>query len=169
MSDRDIQDICKQTVDHFKSSDPNVVCQMANYLFPQGRVVSGHIKALDHLAQLATSKGALKAQKVAVSGAFHTPLMQSASDNLKKALSTVKLNKPRIPVYSNVDAKAHSDPEVIKSILAMQVTSPVQWETTLGDLLENGLQESYELGPGKVVAGIMKRIDRKHKVNSITV
>merc|ERR1712176_424355 len=86
-----------------------------------------------------------------------------------EAKAKPEINVPRIPVYSNVDAKAHSDPEVIKSILAMQVTSPVQWETTLGGLLEGGLESSYELGPGKVIAGIMKRVDRKHGVNSITV
>lgn len=161
LSDRDIQDICKQTVDHFKSKDPSVICQMANYLFPQGRVVSGHIKALDHLAQLATSKGALKAQKVAVSGAFHTPLMQSASDNLEKALSTVKLNKPRIPVYSNVTAKPFPEEEAeIKKLLMRQLVEPVQWESLAKELISQGKNSLHELGPGQQIKAMVKRIDQ---------
>ena len=79
LADKDVEPLCDQTKSHFAKSNDTVVCQMANFLFPSGRVVSGHIKALDHLAKLATAKGALKAQKVAVSGAFHTPLMQVSS------------------------------------------------------------------------------------------
>lgn len=144
--------------------------QIANFLCNGNYAVSGTTKAVEVLE--AKAKPDFKARmtvRLAVAGAFHTKYMDSAVSKLEEILSQTEIKAPRIPVYSNVDAKAHSDPEVIKSILAMQVTSPVQWETTLGDLLENGLQESYELGPGKVVAGIMKRIDRKHKVNSVTV
>jgi len=124
-------------------------------------VVSGHIKALDHLAQLATSKGALKAQKVAVSGAFHTPLMQSASDNLKKALSTVKLNKPRIPVYSNVTAKPFpEEEEEIKELLMRQLVEPVQWESLAKELISKGKNSLHELGPGQQIKAMVKRIDQ---------
>jgi len=161
LSDKDVKDICEQTVQHFSKSGQTVVCQMANYLFPQGRVVSGHNKALEHLAKLATSKGALKAQQVAVSGAFHTPLMQSASDNLSKALATVKLNKPRIPVYSNVTAKAFPEDEgQIKELLMRQLVEPVQWESLVKSLITNGKTSLHELGPGQQIKAMVKRIDQ---------
>merc|ERR1719387_1027725 len=132
--------------------------QIANFLCNGNYAVSGTVKAIEELEARMTVR-------LAVAGAFHTKYMDSAVGKLQEVLSQAEIKAPRIPVFSNVDAKPHSDPEVIKSILAMQVTSPVQWETTLGGLLEGGLETSYELGPGKVVAGIMKRIDRKHGGN----
>jgi len=161
LADKDVKAICEQTVAHFKKQgDSSVVCQMANYLFPQGRVVSGHNKALDHLATLATAKGALKAQRVAVSGAFHTPLMQSASDNLSKALAGVSLNKPRIPVYSNVTAGPFPEDEAeIKKLLMRQLTEPVQWESLVKALISNGKTSLHELGPGQQIKAMVKRID----------
>jgi len=163
LADSAVEEICKQTRDHFKAQgDAAVVCQMANYLFPQGRVVSGHNKALDHLAKLATSKGALKAQRVAVSGAFHTPLMQSASDNLEKALAGVKLNKPRIPVYSNVTASPFPDDEAeIKKILMRQLVEPVQWESLIKSVISSGKTSLHELGPGQQIKAMVKRIDQQ--------
>jgi len=161
LADKDVASLCDQTVSHFAKSGDTVVCQMANYLFPQGRVVSGHIKALDHLAKLATAKGALKAQKVAVSGAFHTPLMQSASDNLEKVLSTVNLNKPRIPVYSNVTASPFPEDEAeIKKLLMRQLTEPVQWEKLVKALISSGKKNLHELGPGQQIKAMVKRIDQ---------
>ena len=96
-----------------------------------------------------------------VAGAFHTDFMAPAVSTLEEVLKEVEVSKPRIPVISNVDAKAHSDPAVIKSILTKQVTAPVQWETIMTDLNEAGYEEGYELGPGKVLSGIMKRINKK--------
>merc|ERR1719258_1025319 len=91
--------------------------------------------------------GARMAVKLAVAGAFHTDFMSPAVKNLEEVLSTVEVKKPRIPVISNVDAKAHSDPAVIKEILTKQVTAPVQWETIMKDLVESGYESGYELGP----------------------
>jgi len=105
---------------------------------------------------------------LAVAGAFHTKYMAPAVDKLKEALEGTTFSEPRIPVVSNVDAKPHSDPDTIKGLLAQQVTSPVQWETTLQQLLERGVTQSYEIGPNKVIAGIMKRIDKKHPVTNVT-
>jgi len=102
-----------------------------------------------------------------VAGAFHTVYMQPAVEKLQEALAATALVAPRIPVISNVDAQPHSDPAVIKQILARQVTSPVQWETTVKTLLEKGTTKSYEVGPGKVIAGIVKRIDKKAEVESV--
>lgn len=106
----------------------------ANFLF---FVITGTVKAIEVLE--AKAKPEFKARmtvRLAVAGAFHTQYMNSAVETLSEVLSQTEIKAPRIPVYSNVDAKPHSDPEVIKSILAMQVTSPVQWETTLGGLLK---------------------------------
>merc|ERR1719405_149770 len=101
------------------------------------------------------------AVKLAVAGAFHTDFMAPAVANLEEVLEGVEVVKPKIPVVSNVDAKAHSDPAVIKEILTKQVTAPVQWETIMTDLVASGYESGYELGPGKVLAGIMKRVDKK--------
>ena len=86
-----------------------------------------------------------------------------------QVLKGIEVTKPRIPVISNVDAKPHSDPAVIKEILTQQVTAPVQWETIMTEIVSNGLEEGYELGPGKVLAGIMKRVDKKAKITNIEV
>lgn len=91
------------------------------------------------------------------------------SPQLADVLKDVDIKKPRIPVISNVDAKPHSDPEVIKKILTTQVTNPVLWENTMASILERGFEEGFELGPGKVVAGIMKRIDKKAGIVNISV
>merc|ERR1719258_282725 len=88
---------------------------------------------------------------------------------LEEVLASVEVKKPRIPVISNVDAKAHSDPAVIKEILTKQVTAPVQWETIMGNLVEKGFDSAYELGPGKVLSGIMKRVDKKKVLTNIEV
>ena len=100
------------------------------------------------------------AVKLAVAGAFHTDFMAPAVSKLEEVLKEVEVSKPRIPVISNVDAKAHSDPAVIKDILTKQVTAPVQWETIMKDLVASGYEAGYELGPGKVLSGIMKRVDK---------
>jgi len=90
------------------------------------------------------------AVQLAVAGAFHTDFMAPAVEALSEVLETVEISKPRIPVVSNVDAKAHSDPAVIKEILKMQVTAPVQWETTMTNMVEADFEKGFELGPGKV-------------------
>nr|GMD61213.1 Polyketide-type polyunsaturated fatty acid synthase [Ipomoea batatas] len=93
--------------------------------------------------------------------------MASSRERLEAALAATELRTPRIPVISNVDAQPHSDPETIKKILARQVTSPVQWETTVKTLLTKGLNKSYELGPGKVIAGIVKRVNKGADIENI--
>jgi [acyl-carrier-protein] S-malonyltransferase len=103
----------------------------------------------------------MKAIPLAVAGAFHTPIMNSAVERLATALSDVKISKPGIPVVSNVDAVPHDDPEEIRQILIRQVVSPVRWEDSMRYLLEQGYDQFHELGPGRVLRGLMKRIDRK--------
>merc|ERR1740121_931934 len=120
------------------------------------------MEAVDKVVEIAKPEfKARMAVKLAVAGAFHTDFMAPAVPALEEVLKTVEVKKPRIPVISNVDAKAHSDPAVIKDILTKQVTSPVQLETIMTDLFAKGFERGYELGPGKVLSGIMKRIDKK--------
>merc|ERR1711966_376802 len=104
---------------------------------------------------------------LSVAGAFHTDFMSPAVAELTEVLDSVTINKPRIPVISNVDAMPHSDPAVIKEILTKQVTSPVLWENTVASMMERGYEQGYELGPGKVVAGIVKRINKTAKLTNI--
>lgn len=143
--------------------------RIANFLCNGNYAVSGGIEGCEAVEKLAKSFKARMTVRLAVAGAFHTSYMQPAVEKLQEALAGTTIVEPRIPVISNVDALPHSDPDTIKAILARQVTSPVQWETTLKTLLDKGLQESYEIGPNKVIAGIMKRIDKTHSLTNITV
>jgi [acyl-carrier-protein] S-malonyltransferase len=142
--------------------------QIANYLCTGNYAVSGAKTACAKVAEIA--KPDFKARMtvpLSVAGAFHTDFMSPAVDELKAVLDTVTINKPRIPVISNVDAAPHSDPAVIKEILTKQVTSPVLWENTVAAMMERGYEQGYELGPGKVVAGIVKRINKGAKLENI--
>jgi [acyl-carrier-protein] S-malonyltransferase len=137
------------------------VLQIANYLCPGNIVVSGHKAACERVADMATKAGAMKTIPLAVAGAFHTSLMQPAVDRLAKALAGVAMQPPRIPVIGNVDATAHSDPEEIRELLTRQVVSPVLWEDSQRKLLAEGCSPFWEVGPGRVLRGLLKRIDRK--------
>lgn len=142
--------------------------RIANYLCPGNYAVSGGVAGIEAVERLA--KPQFKARmtvRLAVAGAFHTDYMAPAVAKLAAALAATPLAKPRIPVVSNVDAKPHSDPAVIRQLLARQVTAPVQWEATLNTLLAKGLQEGVEVGPGKVIAGIMKRISKDAKMTNV--
>lgn len=137
------------------------VLQIANYLCPGNIVVSGHKAACERVADMATKAGAMKTIPLAVAGAFHTSIMQPAVDRLAKALAGVAMQPPRIPVICNVDAIAHSDPEEIRELLTRQVVSPVLWEDSQRKLLTDGCSPFWEVGPGRVLRGLLKRIDRK--------
>ncbi len=135
--------------------------QVANLLCPGNIAVSGTKAACARVAEMAPTAGAMKAIPLAVAGAFHTPIMQPAVARLQAVLAGATLRKPRIPVISNVDAKAHDDPEEIRRLLVQQVVNPVLWEDSLRALLALGCDEFYEVGPGRVLRGLLKRIDRK--------
>ena len=147
-----VQEICDQA-----SSAGQI--QIANFLCPGNTVVSGDQAACDKAAEIAQESG--RAIPLSVAGAFHTPIMQPAVEELKAALGDVEITSPRIPVISNVDAQSHSDPAEIKELLVQQVVSPVKWEESIRVLLNDGYEEFYEIGPGKVLTGLMKRISRK--------
>jgi len=144
--------------------------QIANFLCPGNYACSGSVTAVDKVMEIAKPEfKARMAVKLAVAGAFHTDYMKPAVETLEGVLKEVVVSKPRIPVISNVDAKPHSDPEVIKSILTKQVTAPVQWETIMTEMVGNGFEQGYELGPGKVLSGIMKRISKTAPIENIEV
>lgn len=143
------------------------VLEIANYLCPGNIVCSGDTSACERLAALADAAGAMKVIPLAVAGAFHTSLMGAAVDRLAAVLSEVELKSPTIPVVSNVDAKPHTDPTEIKDLLAKQVVSPVRWEDSVRSMLASGVEQFYEIGTGKVLRGLMKRIDRKFPFENI--
>jgi [acyl-carrier-protein] S-malonyltransferase len=160
-----VADLCEMA-----SSKSGSKIQIANYLCNGNYAVSGASQACQAVTELA--KPEFKARmtvKLAVAGAFHTNFMEPAVEALKSVLDTVEIQKPRIPVISNVDAKPHSDPAIIKQLLATQVTSPVLWENTMELVLSRGFEQAYELGPGKVTAGILKRFDKGATITNIEV
>ena len=148
-------DVCKELGD-------DKAVQIANYLCNGNYAVSGSIPGIEKVQEVAKPNyKARMAVRLAVAGAFHTDYMSPATEALTAALAETPVSAPRIPVLSNVDAEPHSDPETIKAILAKQVTSPVKWENTMQTLLDRGLESAYEIGPGKVCAGIMKRVSKE--------
>lgn len=160
MLDRDkVQAICDEA-----SAVGQVL--IANYLCPGNLVISGEKPAVAKAVELAEAAGG-KTVTLAVAGAFHTSIMQPADQKLADALASVALRKPRIPVVSNVDAAVHWEPEEIRQLLVQQVVNPVRWEDSIRWLLTQGVTEFTEVGPGKVLAGLLKRIDRKSKCENI--
>jgi [acyl-carrier-protein] S-malonyltransferase len=134
---------------------------LANLLCPGNIAVSGDKAAIEEVEKLAPEAGAMKAIRLAVAGAFHTEIMKPADQKLAAALQSVELKSARIPVWSNVDAQPHTVPEDFRALLVRQVLSPVQWEKTMRNLLAQGVSRFYEIGPGRVLAGLLKRVDRK--------
>lgn len=139
---------------------------IANYLCPGNIVVSGENVACERAAELAQQAGG-RAVPLAVAGAFHTAIMEPADERLAEVLVGVPLTKPEIPVVSNVDAASHDDPDEIREFLVRQVVSPVLWEDSLRVMLDGGVDEFYEIGPGRVLRGLLRRIDRKVSCETI--
>jgi [acyl-carrier-protein] S-malonyltransferase len=140
---------------------------VANLLCPGNIVVSGTRAACDEAERLASEMGG-KAVRLAVAGAFHTDIMKPADEALARALETVAIRSPRIPVWSNVDARPHTDPSEIRQLLIRQVLQPVLWEQTLRNLLAAGVDRFYEIGPGRVLAGLLKRVQRKAECQNVS-
>ena len=133
----------------------------ANLLCPGNIAISGHLAALERAEKIATDAGAMKAIRLAVAGAFHTTIMQPAVEELRTALGSIDFKPTRVPVISNVDAQPHSAPEEFLDLLPKQVIEPVQWEASLRAMLDEGVTDFLEVGTGKVLAGTLKRINRK--------
>jgi len=144
------------------------ILQIANRLCPGNIAISGHASACERAAELAPERGAMKAVPLAVAGAFHTELMRPAVEKLTQALAEVPMQSPRIPVVSNVDARPHSDPEEMRQLLIRQVVSQVLWEDSMRYLLDEGAQHFYEIGPGRVLRGLLRRISRKMPCDNVS-
>ncbi len=143
------------------------VLQIANLLCPGNTAISGHLKSLDAAEAKSAEAGAMKFIRLAVAGAFHTSLMQSAVEKLRQGIEAAKLADPCAAVYCNVDAQAHAHANEFPELLTQQVVSPVLWEQTLRNLIAAGVEQFYEIGAGRVLAGTLKRIDRKIPCESI--
>jgi [acyl-carrier-protein] S-malonyltransferase len=141
--------------------------RLANYLCPGNLVVSGEVEGCAEVEKLGEAGGG-RTVRLAVAGAFHTPLMQPAVETLAGALSAVSLTPLRVPVWANVSATAYTGTEEIKTSLARQVVEPVRWEQTMRGLLEQGIDRFYEIGPGRVLAGLLKRIARKVECRNVS-
>ena len=145
------------------------ILKIANLLCPANIVISGSLGACERAAEMAQSFGAMKAVPLAVAGAFHTEIMRPADQRCAAALADVPMQKPRIPVISNVDALPHDDPEVIRQILVRQILQPVRWEDSMRYLVAQGFDQFYEVGPGRVLRGLLRRIDRSVSCQSVDV
>jgi [acyl-carrier-protein] S-malonyltransferase len=145
------------------------ILEIANLLCPGNIVISGTNDACERAAEMAQPLGAMKAVPLAVAGAFHTKIMQPAVERLEQALSVVPMHKPRIPVISNYDAKPHDDPEEIRRLLMCQVLNPVLWEDSIRYLIGQGFSQFYEVGPGRVLRGLLRRIDRSVSCQCVEV
>ena len=136
------------------------VLEVANVLCPGNVVVSGAEAACRRLEEAAAAAGAMKCVRLEVAGAFHTVLMQEAVEKLAAALAETTILSPRIPVVSNVAARPHADPDEIRGLLARQVCGVVEWHASMSYLLSTGVRTVCEVGPGRVLRGLLKRIDR---------
>jgi len=143
--------------------------EIANLLCPGNVVISGTVAACERAAEAARPFGALKAVPLAVAGAFHTEIMHPADQRLAEALADVPMYEPKMPVVSNVDARPHQDPEEIRDLLIRQVLCPVRWEDSMRYLLGEGFDEFFEVGPGRVLRGLLRRIERSAVCQSVDV
>ena len=147
-----------------KAGDSGAI-QIANYLCPKNYVVSCELSACEKLVELAKEAGAIKLFPLAVAGAFHTPLMESAVEKMRPVIEGMIFSTPVVPYISGVDAEFHSNPDEIKKILIRQISAPVYWEDAMRRLLKDEVDSFYEVGPGRVLRGLMKRIDRSATLN----
>ncbi len=132
----------------------------ANYNCPGQVVISGTIEGIDAACEKMLAAGAKSAMKLKVGGAFHSPLMQPAQEELAEAIAAAEFKTPRCPIYQNVDGKPHTDPAEIKENLIKQLTAPVRWTYDVQAMVADGANEFVELGPGSVLQGLVKKIDR---------
>jgi [acyl-carrier-protein] S-malonyltransferase len=160
LEDADVERICK-------SIDGIVV--PANYNCPGQLVISGAFPAVESACQALTEAGAKRAMILQVGGAFHSPLMEPAREELASAIEETKFSTPICPVYQNVNAQSVTDPEVIKQNLVAQLTGPVKWTQIMQNMLTDGCKDVVEVGPGKVLQGLFKKVDREIPTNSASI
>lgn len=157
LDDFTVEDICQRVSD---------VVVPANYNCPGQLVISGSIAGIDKAMELLKEAGAKRVLKLNVGGAFHSPLMESAKAELQEAIEKTVFNEPICPVYQNIDAKPHTDPEVIKNNLIDQLTGPVRWTQIILHMIEDGATSFVEVGPGNVLQGLVKKVNRQAETSS---
>ena len=140
----------------------------ANYNCPGQVVISGTMEGIDAACEKMLAAGAKRAMKLKVGGAFHSPLMQPAQEELAEAIEAAEFHTPVCPVYQNVDGKPHTDPAEIKENLIRQLTAPVRWTYDVQAMVADGADEFIELGPGNVLQGLVKKIDRNVAVSGLS-
>jgi len=160
LDDFTVEDICQRISD---------VVVPANYNCPGQLVISGSIAGVDRACELMTEAGAKRAIKLNVGGAFHSPLMEAARVELEHAIVHTTINKPICPVYQNIDAKPYTDPEQIKHNLNAQLTGAVRWTQTVMHMLEDGATSFTEVGPGSVLQGLVKKVNRQIPTESAEI
>ncbi len=151
LDDNIVEEVCAMVDD---------VVVPANYNCPGQLVISGSFAGIDKACELLTEKGAKRALKLVVGGAFHSPLMEPAREELAAAIEATIFSKPVCPVYQNVNAQPTSDPVVIKQNLIAQLTAPVKWTQTVQNMIAGGATSFTEIGPGTVLQGLVKKVDR---------
>ncbi|GAL84223.1 ACP S-malonyltransferase [Sporocytophaga myxococcoides] len=159
LDDNKVEEICKSI------SDEIVVA--ANYNCPGQLVISGSMKGIEIACQKMKEAGAKRALPLPVGGAFHSPLMEPAREELAEAIKSTNFNKPLCPVYQNVNALPATDINIIKENLIAQLTAPVRWTQSVQNMVSNGATEFVECGPGKVLQGLVKKINSASEVMSI--
>lgn len=154
LPDEKIEEICAEV-----STDGNIVVA-ANYNCPGQLVISGNVDAINAACEKLKAAGAKRALPLKVGGAFHSPLMQPAKEELEKAIKATTFSEPKCPVYQNVDAQPHTDPAEIQANLIAQLTSSVRWAASVQNMIKAGANDFTECGPGKALQGMIGRIDK---------
>jgi len=157
LEDQIVEEVCNQS---------SGIVVAANYNCPGQLVISGEINAIDHACEILKEAGARMAMVLPVSGAFHSPLMEPAREELAAAIESTPFNEPVCPIYQNVSASAANNAADIKKNLIAQLTSPVKWTQTIRQMIADGGTEFTEIGPGKVLQGLMRKIDRSVTTNT---
>ncbi|MBQ8651694.1 MAG: ACP S-malonyltransferase [Alistipes sp.] len=157
LTDEQVEQICAET---------EGVVVAANYNCPGQLVISGEKRAIEAACVKAKEAGARRALPLPVGGAFHSPLMEPAREELEKAIAEAAFQTPACPIYQNVDAKPHTDPEEIKQNLIAQLTAPVRWTQIVREMLADGVDAITELGPGTVLQGLVKKVSAELPVES---
>jgi [acyl-carrier-protein] S-malonyltransferase len=160
LDDAVVEEIC--------SSIKDEVVVAANYNCPGQLVISGSHAGIDKACELLTEKGARRALKLPVGGAFHSPLMEPAREELAAAISEAEFKTPTCPVYQNVSTKGETDPATIKANLIAQLTSSVKWTQSVQNMIADGAKSFTEVGPGKALQGMIVKIDRSVERNGIS-
>ena len=162
LDDKSIEDICAET-----TAEGNGVVVAANYNCTGQLVISGNIEAVNAACEKLKAAGAKRALVLPVGGAFHSPLMQPAQEELQKAIESTEFHTPRCPIYQNVDAQAHTDAAEIKANLIAQLTASVRWTYEVQNMIAAGATEFIECGPGKALLGMIAKIDRSVTISGI--